>query len=180
MVSILFGLNVLKVWYALVNCNPAVWSLACPLTIELYLLALRGSSGTLHDCGHRLHLLIRVWNKTHTQVFYVNKNRKIFNHEYHAIGHCYLTHYLLLDGGWRCITGGGALLVGHGLSTTRFWVVNYMLPVKPHGINRSGVIRFIITYSSVGKKLSCFIRHLSDGLYIFYINLPNLPSDIWP
>ena len=32
---------------------------------------------------------------------------------------------------------------------------------------------------SVGKKLAWFIRHLSDGLYIFHINLWNLPSDIW-
>ena len=32
---------------------------------------------------------------------------------------------------------------------------------------------------SVGDKLSWFIRHLSDGLYIFYINLWNLPPDIW-
>ena len=32
---------------------------------------------------------------------------------------------------------------------------------------------------SVSKKLAWFIRHLSDGLYIFHINLWNLPSDIW-
>ena len=32
---------------------------------------------------------------------------------------------------------------------------------------------------SVCKNLSWFIRHLSDGFYIFYINLWNLPSDIW-
>ena len=36
-----------------------------------------------------------------------------------------------------------------------------------------------ISYYSVDKKLSWFIRHLSDGLYIFYINLWNFPSDIW-
>ena len=28
-------------------------------------------------------------------------------------------------------------------------------------------------------KLSWFIRHLSDGLYVFYSNLWNLSSDIW-
>ena len=33
--------------------------------------------------------------------------------------------------------------------------------------------------TSVGEKLSWFIRHLSDGLYIFYMNLWNFPSDIW-
>ena len=32
---------------------------------------------------------------------------------------------------------------------------------------------------SVGEKLSWFIRHLSDGLYISHTNLWNLPSDIW-
>ena len=31
----------------------------------------------------------------------------------------------------------------------------------------------------VGEKLSWFIRHLSDGLYIIYSNLWNLLSDIW-
>ena len=34
-------------------------------------------------------------------------------------------------------------------------------------------------YGSVAKKLSWFIRHLSDGLDIFYSNLWNLSSDIW-
>ena len=29
------------------------------------------------------------------------------------------------------------------------------------------------------EKLSRFIRHLSDGLYIFYSNMWNLSSDIW-
>ena len=29
------------------------------------------------------------------------------------------------------------------------------------------------------KRKTWFIRHLSDGLYIFHINLWNLPSDIW-
>ena len=33
--------------------------------------------------------------------------------------------------------------------------------------------------SSVHEKLSWFIRHLSNGLYIFYSNLWNLSSDIW-
>ena len=33
--------------------------------------------------------------------------------------------------------------------------------------------------SSVAEKRSWFIRHLSDGLYIFYSNLWNLSSDIW-
>ena len=33
--------------------------------------------------------------------------------------------------------------------------------------------------TSVGKKLSWLIRHLSDGFYIFFTNLWNLPSDIW-
>ena len=32
---------------------------------------------------------------------------------------------------------------------------------------------------SVTEKLSWFIRHLSDGLYIFYSKLWNLSSDIW-
>ena len=31
----------------------------------------------------------------------------------------------------------------------------------------------------VAEKLSWFIRHLSDGLYIFYSKLWNLSSDIW-
>ena len=35
-----------------------------------------------------------------------------------------------------------------------------------------------ISYS-VHEKLSWLIRHLSDGLYIFYSNLWNLSSDIW-
>ena len=34
-------------------------------------------------------------------------------------------------------------------------------------------------FYSVSEKLSWLIRHLSDGLYIFYINLWNFPSDIW-
>ena len=33
-------------------------------------------------------------------------------------------------------------------------------------------------HHNVGEKLTWFIRHLSDGLYIFRINLWNLPSDI--
>ena len=33
--------------------------------------------------------------------------------------------------------------------------------------------------SSVAEKRSWFIRHLSDGLYVFYSNLWNLSSDIW-
>ena len=37
----------------------------------------------------------------------------------------------------------------------------------------------VVDNGSVGEKLSWFIRHLSDGLYIFYINLWNLPSEIW-
>ena len=32
---------------------------------------------------------------------------------------------------------------------------------------------------AVGKKLPWFIRHLSDGLYLFFINLWNFPWDIW-
>ena len=32
---------------------------------------------------------------------------------------------------------------------------------------------------SVPEKFSWFIRHVSDGLYIFYSNLWNLSSDIW-
>ena len=32
---------------------------------------------------------------------------------------------------------------------------------------------------SVAEKLSWFIRQLSDGLYIFYLNRSNFSSDIW-
>ena len=35
-------------------------------------------------------------------------------------------------------------------------------------------------YISAGENLSWFIRHLSDGCYIFYLNLWNVSSDIWP
>ena len=46
---------------------------------------------------------------------------------------------------------------------SEWWILS-----EPLGINYS-----------VGEKLSRFIRHLSDGLYIFHRNLWNLPSDIW-
>ena len=51
----------------------------------------------------------------------------------------------------------------------------------PCAVCCTGVGRSSIQCSkcSVGEKLSWFIRHLSDGLYIFYINLWILPSDIW-
>ena len=39
--------------------------------------------------------------------------------------------------------------------------------------------RVIPVYCSVTEKLSWFIRHLSDGLYIFYSKLWNPPSDSW-
>ena len=67
---------------------------------------------------------------------------------------------------------------------TSYCLVLYIcICVVKNGSNfPSEAFMFIHYISSVGEKLAWFIRHLSDGLYIFHINLWNLPSDIsaWP
>ena len=57
-------------------------------------------------------------------------------------------------------------------------VVKHSPPCSPADIEHLSSCD-LVCVSSVGEKLSWFIRHLSDGLYIFYINLGNFPSDIW-
>ena len=43
-----------------------------------------------------------------------------------------------------------------------------------------GLSRQVVSHDiSVPEKLASFIRHLSDGLYVFYSNSWNLSSDIW-
>ena len=63
---------------------------------------------------------------------------------------------------------------------TSYCLVLYIcICVVKNGSNfPSKAFMFIHYISSVGEKLAWFIRHLSDGLYIFHINLWNLPSDI--
>ena len=60
----------------------------------------------------------------------------------------------------------------------------YLHKKSHHGHNRYdpliSTMEFPIAIGhSVPEKLSGFIRHLSDGLYIFHSNLWNLSSDIW-
>ena len=64
------------------------------------------------------------------------------------------------------------------MTSSWFWVPSPIIWL--HGrCSRREVCSFALDDSSAGEKLSWFIRHLSDGLYRFYINLWKFPSDIW-
>ena len=69
-----------------------------------------------------------------------------------------------------------------GNKELRFWHASPTVPLirgPKWWFMSSNVYHIPTFYCSVGEKLSWFIRHLSDGLYIFHTNLWNLPSDIW-
>ena len=78
--------------------------------------------------------------------------------------------FVIIGIGWCCLT---LYMINDPIPILRFSLVaNYKNPSK-------APFPYWAAINSVGKKLSWFIRHLCDGLYIFHTNLWNLPSDIW-
>ena len=59
-----------------------------------------------------------------------------------------------------------------------FWRLTLKIQGKFIAQGQSGS-HSLMTHIQCRQKLSWFIRHLSDGLYIFHTNLLNLTSDIW-